>query len=98
MRLWGDGSLRSRDNNLFKLLAITQGLRTNDDCEIKAARPELLGGLELLDAESDALCGAQKYERSPDKVDIGAGSYTRKLHTQAGEVELTVAIQHLRTQ
>jgi transposase-like protein len=44
----------------------------------------------LLDAEADALCGAQKYQRSPDRTDYRAGSYTRKLHTKAGEVELRV--------
>jgi transposase-like protein len=42
----------------------------------------------LLDAEADALCGAQRYERSPDRTDYRAGSYDRKLHTKAGEVTL----------
>ena len=45
---------------------------------------------EMLDAEADALCQAQRYERSPDRVDTRAGSYTRKLETKAGEVELKV--------
>jgi len=36
----------------------------------------------LLDAEADALCGAQRYERSPDRTDYRAGSYDRKLHTK----------------
>jgi transposase-like protein len=44
----------------------------------------------LLDAEADALCGAKRYQRSPDRVDTRAGSYDRKLHTKAGEVTLTV--------
>jgi putative transposase len=44
----------------------------------------------LLDAEADALCGAQRYQRSADRLDTRAGHYTRKLHTKAGEVELTV--------
>jgi transposase-like protein len=44
----------------------------------------------LLDAEADALCGARRYERSPDRVDTRAGSYQRQLHTKAGEVTLTV--------
>ena len=47
---------------------------------------ETLNG--LLDAEADALCGAQRYERSPDRIDTRAGHYTRKLHTKAGEVEV----------
>jgi putative transposase len=44
----------------------------------------------LLDAEADELCGAKKYERSPERIDTRAGHYTRKLHTKAGEVELKV--------
>jgi len=44
----------------------------------------------LLDAEADALCGAKKYERSPDRTDFRAGHYDRKLVTSAGEVELHV--------
>lgn len=44
----------------------------------------------LLDAEADALCGAKRYQRSPDRVDTRAGRYDRKLHTKAGEVTLTV--------
>jgi transposase-like protein len=44
----------------------------------------------LLDAEADALCGAGRYERSPDRVDTRAGHYTRQLHTKAGEVTLKV--------
>jgi putative transposase len=44
----------------------------------------------LLDAEADELCGAKKYQRSPERLDTRAGHYTRKLHTKAGEVELKV--------
>jgi putative transposase len=44
----------------------------------------------LLDAEADALCGAQRYQRSPERRDTRAGHYTRKLQTKAGEVELHV--------
>jgi len=42
----------------------------------------------MLEAEADAMCNAQRYERSPDRVDTRAGHYTRKLHTKAGEVEV----------
>ena len=45
---------------------------------------------ELLNAEADAICGASRYQRSPDRQDTRAGSYQRKLLTKAGEVELTV--------
>jgi transposase-like protein len=44
----------------------------------------------LLDAEADALCGAQRYERTPERRDTRAGSYERTLHTTAGPVKLTV--------
>ena len=49
---------------------------------------ETLNG--LLEAEADRLCGAGRYERSPDRVDTRAGSYGRKLQTKAGEVTLKV--------
>ena len=44
----------------------------------------------MLDAEADAMCGAQRYERSPDRIDTRAGHYDRKFHTKAGEVDLKV--------
>jgi len=40
----------------------------------------------MLDA--DAMCGAQRYERSQDRIDTGAGHYDGKVHTKAGEVDL----------
>ncbi len=53
---------------------------------VRGTVEETLNG--LLDAEADALCGAQRYERSPDRTDYRAGNYDRKLHTKAGEVTL----------
>lgn len=44
----------------------------------------------LLDAEADSICRAQRYERSPERVDRWAGHYERKLETQAGGVTLRV--------
>jgi len=44
----------------------------------------------LLDAEADALCGAKRYERSPERLDTRAGHYERQLQTKAGEVTLQV--------
>jgi putative transposase len=44
----------------------------------------------LLDAEADRLCQAGRYERSAERVDTRAGSYTRSLDTTAGRVELKV--------
>jgi transposase-like protein len=36
------------------------------------------------------LCGAKRYARSPERLDTRTGHYDRKLHTQAGEVTLSV--------
>ncbi len=44
----------------------------------------------MLDAEADAMCGAQRYERSADRIDTRAGHYDRKFHSKAGEVNLKV--------
>jgi len=44
----------------------------------------------LLDAEADELCGAQRYERSAERLDTRAGHYQRTLETKAGPVELQV--------
>lgn len=44
----------------------------------------------LLDAEADQLCGAKRYEHSPNRADTRAGHYERQLHTKAGEVTLKV--------
>lgn len=44
----------------------------------------------LLDQEADRICQAARYERTPERQDTRAGSYERKLQTQAGEVTLKV--------
>jgi transposase-like protein len=73
----------------MKLIEIDQGqLRQHVDGLVRDAVEDTLNA--LLDAEADALCGAKKYERSPDRTDYRAGSYTRQFHTKAGEVELKV--------
>ena len=67
-----------------------------DDRRIQDHLGELVRGTveetlnTMLDADADALCGAQRYERSAERVDTRAGSYERTLHTQAGEVALKV--------
>jgi transposase-like protein len=72
-----------------KLIEIDQTqLHRHVDGVVREAVAQTLN--ELLDAEADALCGARKYERSPDRTDYRAGSYRRQLHTKAGEVELKV--------
>lgn len=67
-----------------------------DESEIRGHLNELVRGTVeetlngLLDAEADEMCHAQRYERSAERVDMRAGHYRRRLHTQAGEVELKV--------
>lgn len=63
-------------------------LRGHVDQVVRESVEETLN--TMLDAEADALCGAQRYERSPDRVDTRAGHRTRKLTTKAGEVTLQV--------
>src|SRR5262249_24611652 len=71
------------------LIEIDQSqLKSHVDGLVRGAVEDTLNA--LLDAEADALCGAKRYERSPDRTDFRAGSYTRRLHTTAGEVELKV--------
>jgi transposase-like protein len=43
---------------------------------------------QLLDAEGDCLCKAERYERTEARQNTRAGSYERKLQTRAGEVKL----------
>ena len=45
---------------------------------------------DMLDAEADRLCNAEKYQRNQARTDTRAGHYQRKLQTQAGEVKLNV--------
>jgi putative transposase len=70
-------------------------IQINDE-EIKNHLGELVRGTvedtlnSLLDAEADALCGAQKHERTLDRTNYRSGHYQRKLHTKAGEVTLNM--------
>jgi putative transposase len=45
----------------------------------------------MLNQEAQEFCRAGRYERSESRKDSRAGYYCRKLHTQAGEVELQVS-------
>jgi putative transposase len=58
------------------------------DQQVRGSVQETLN--TLLDAEADTLCNAKRYQRSPDRTDMRAGTYSRKLMTKAGEVELNV--------
>ncbi len=63
-------------------------VRAHVDEAVRASVEETLNA--LLDAEADELCGARRYERSPDRVDTRAGSYERGLQTRVGDVRLKV--------
>ncbi len=72
-----------------KIISIDEGqVRDHLDKLVITSVEETLNG--LLDAEADRLCGASRYEHSPDRADTRAGHYERKLHTKAGEVKLRV--------
>lgn len=66
----------------------TKELRGHVDAVVRSSVEETLNG--LLQAEADQLCGASRYERSPERVDTRAGHYERKLETKAGVVTLKV--------
>jgi transposase-like protein len=63
-------------------------VRGHVDQVVRATVEETLNS--LLDAEADEMCGAKRYERSPERLDTRAGHYQRKLFTKAGEVELKI--------
>src|SRR5450432_3057012 len=75
--------------NFEGVIRIEEGkIRSNVDQVVRETVEQTLNG--LLQAEADDLCGAQRYARSPERLDTRAGHYDRKLHTQAGEVTLQV--------
>jgi putative transposase len=63
-------------------------VRGHVDEVVRRSVEETLNG--LLEAEADELCGARRYERTPDRLDTRAGSYERQLQTKAGPVTLKV--------
>jgi putative transposase len=63
-------------------------LRSHVDGVVRDSVEQTLNA--LLEAEADALCRAQRYQRSPERVDTRAGHYERQLQTKAGEVTLQV--------
>jgi transposase-like protein len=87
-----DGELKS----LNGVIQVNEGhIRDHLGEMIRTSVEETLN--KLLDDEADALCGAQRYERSPDRVDMRAGHYHRKLETRVGEVDLKVPKLRKRT-
>lgn len=66
----------------------TAKVRGHVDEMVRSSVEETLNA--MLDAEADELCGAKRYERTPDRLDTRAGSYSRSLETKAGKVKLNV--------
>jgi len=84
-----DNSKITGKKKLGKVISIDEGqIKSHLGEIVRDTVEETLNG--LLDAEADRICHAGKYERNADRQDTRAGSYKRKLHTKAGEVELTV--------
>jgi transposase-like protein len=72
---------------LSRVIQIDEGkIKSHLGNVVRKTVEETLNG--LLEAEADQLCRATRYERNPKRRDTRAGHYTRKLLTQAGEVEL----------
>ena len=68
-----------------KLIEIDQAqLRRHVDGVVRGAVEETLNA--LLDAEADELCGARKYERTPDRLDYRAGAYARRFQSDCEAV------------
>jgi putative transposase len=75
--------------NFEGVIRIEEGkIRSHVDQVVRETVEQTLNG--LLQAEADELCGAKRYARSPERLDTRSGHYDRKLHTQAGEVTLSV--------
>ncbi len=79
-----------------------QVIRIDDERVQDYLRNAVRGSVEetlnaMLDAEAERLCNASRYERTEARRDTRAGSYTRKLQTQAGQVTLKVPKLRLQT-
>jgi transposase-like protein len=79
----------ARTDTAQPLVTVNDGeVRNHLDEVVRSSVEETLN--RLLEAEADQVCGAGRYERSPERLDTRAGHYTRSLHTKAGEVSLRV--------
>ncbi|MGI6080733.1 MAG: transposase, partial [Candidatus Avilachnospira sp.] len=67
---------------------ILQLLSADREDAFKQLLQDSLNG--ILNAESTAQLGAEKYERSEERTDSRNGSGERKLHTRLGTIDLTV--------
>jgi len=72
-----------------KILEIHEGaIQAHVDTVVRQTVEETLN--EMLDAEADRLCQAQRYERTSNRKDTRAGHYSRKLHSKAGVLDVKV--------
>lgn len=70
-----------------KIVSINEGLvRDELDNMVRSTVEQTLN--DMLDAEAEQLCNAQKYERSEQRRDSRAGYYERGYETKAGKVKL----------
>jgi transposase-like protein len=70
-----------------EVIKIDEGkVRQHVDEVVRTSVEETLNG--LLEAEAGELCGATRYQRSPERLDTRAGHYERSFQTKAGEVTL----------
>lgn len=77
----------SQDELAGKVIRIDEGvIKHHLDQVVRGTVEETLNG--MLEAEADALCGAQRYEHSAERASTRAGHYRRQMHTKAGEVTL----------
>jgi len=78
-----------RRENLRDVFSIDAGrVESHVDGLVRRTVEKVLN--DFLDAEADELCGAKRYERSPDRLDTRAGHYTRTLEHKAGPLTLKV--------
>ncbi len=79
----------TKDASIPDVIRIDQDqVRSHVEEVVRSTVEETLNA--LLDAEADELCGARRYERSPERLDTRSGHNRRKLLTKAGNVELKV--------
>lgn len=65
-----------------------QEIRNHLDEIVRGSVEETLN--DMLDAEADKLCQAERYERTEKRKDTRAGYYKRSLNTKSGKVQLKV--------
>lgn len=76
-------------NDFNKVIKIDEArVKNHLDGMVRKTVEETLN--DMLNAEAQNLCNAERYQRSDARKDCRAGYYKRKLHTKAGQVELKV--------